>query len=187
MFSLVGINDDYGDGILTRDAVLVSTASLGFSGALAQGGIRPSLVDSRRPVLLLRKHKNQLQVVPGDIERSTLDALLPVIKRVAQLMALPRGWNSYDASPVSDSALRRTVEFLVEYVAVGFDLPVVVPTVHGGLQLEWHCNGVDIEVEVASDGHVAYFAEDDTMGEPVAVNLAGNEDRIKYWLTRTSR
>ena len=128
MPNLVGIDDDYGDDILARDAVLASMASSGFSGALAQGGIWPPLDDSRRPRLTLQRRRNQLRVVPVGVERSTLDALMPVMERLAELMSMPRGWNSYDANPISGTALRRTIEFLLEHVAFGIDHPAVVPT-----------------------------------------------------------
>ena len=62
------------------------------------------------------------------LDRSVLDALMPVIQRAIELTMLPRGWNSYDASPVSETALHRTLEFLLEYVTSGVDHPAVVPT-----------------------------------------------------------
>lgn len=120
------------------------------------------------------------------LDRSVLDALMPVIQRAIELTMLPRGWNSYDASPVSETALHRTLEFLLEYVTSGVDRPAVVPTARGGLQLEWHDNGVDVEVEMTPEGPVTFFAEDGTTGETDDVNLTGNEDRMRRWLTRAS-
>lgn len=111
---------------------------------------------------------------------------MPVIERVVELAELPGGWNSCDANPVSATALRRTLEFLLEHVTPGVDLPAVVPTVRGGLQLEWHNNGLDVEVEIASDGPVSLFMEDTTTGETTEMNLIGNEQRMRRWLTRAS-
>lgn len=186
MYSLVGVHDDSGDDMLTKGAVLPSMPWSGLTGALAQDAIWPASNDSRGPKLTLRRRGNQLEVVPTGIERAILDVVMPAIERMAELVALPRGWDSRNASPVSDAALRRTLEFLLEYVADGIDCPVVVPTVRGGLQLEWHNNGVDVEVEVAPDGLVSCFAEDRRSEEPVEVGLAGNEGRIRRWLKRAS-
>lgn len=183
---LVGVNDDYCDDVLTRDAVLVSTMSPDFSGALAQGGVWPLVADSRPPGLFLRRRRDQIRIVPVDVSRSTLETLMPVIERVIELAELPGGWNSYDANPVSATALRRTLEFLLEHVTPGVDHPSVVPTVRGGLQLEWHNNGLDVEVEIASDKLVSFFVEDTTTGETGEMNLSGNEERMRQWLTRAS-
>lgn len=181
--SFIGINDDDSDDILARDAVLMSTMSPDFSGVLAQGGVWPPAADSR---LILQRRGDRLLIVPVKVSRSVLETLRPVIERVAELVALPGGWNSYDASPVSATALHRTLEFLLEHVTPGVDRPDVVPTVRGGLQLEWHNNGLDVEVEIASDGPVSLFMEDTTTGETTEMKLIGNEQRMRRWLTRAS-
>lgn len=186
MHSLIGVNDDYGDDVLGRGAVLPTIPWPVLSGALAQDAVWPASIDLLGPRLTLQRRGNRLKVIPMGIERSILDVLMPVIERMAELVALPRGWDSRNASPVSDTALRRTIEFLLEHVADGIDCPVVVPTVHGGLQLEWHNNGVDVEVEVAPDGHVSCLAEDGSSEEPVELGLAGNEEWIRRWLKRAS-
>lgn len=111
---------------------------------------------------------------------------MPVIERVVELATLPGGWNSYDASPVSPTALHRTLKFLLEHVMPGVDHPSVVPTVRGGLQLEWHNNGLDIEVEIASDEPVSFFVENTRTGEISEMILTGNEERMRQWLTRAS-
>lgn len=58
----------------------------------------------------------------------------------AELASLSEGWDGYDAYPISDAAL-----------AVVRALHVV-PTCNGGIQIEWHANGWDVEVEVSKDG-----------------------------------
>ena len=35
--------------------------------------------------------------------------------------------------------------------------PTVVPTYEGGVQVEWHRNGVDLEIEISPDGNAEYF------------------------------
>ena len=35
--------------------------------------------------------------------------------------------------------------------------PSVVPTWDGGVQVEWHRNGVDLEIEISPDGNAEYF------------------------------
>lgn len=59
---------------------------------------------------------------------------------LASLSTLPDDWDGYGAATISDAAL-----------AVVRALHVV-PTVNGGVQIEWHANGWDVEVEVSKDG-----------------------------------
>ena len=108
------------------------------------------------------------------------------VGRAIELLQLPRGWNSHSAEPVSEEAFVRTVEFLSEYMVAGVAGPAVVPTVRGGLQLEWHRQGVDIEVEVGPEGSVSWCAEDRETGVEFEANLAGHEEAVRQWLKRTS-
>lgn len=118
--------------------------------------------------------------------REVPEGLLRALKRACELQQLPRGWNSHGAEPVSDAAFRQTIEFLTAYVVRDVAVPVLVPTVRGGLQLEWHRRGVDIEVEVNPDGSVSWCAEDRRSGEEVEAALAGHEETVRVWLRRAS-
>ena len=114
------------------------------------------------------------------------DALKPAVDRAIELLRLQRGWNSHNAQPVSETAVRRTIEFLMEYLVRGVAAPAVVPTVRGGVQLEWHRNGVDIEVEFSTGGDAVLFAEEGTTGERVEADVVGHESQVRQWLRRVS-
>ena len=118
--------------------------------------------------------------------RDLPEELLQALERACELQQLPRGWNSYGAEPVSDAAFRQTIEFLTTYVVRGIVGPVLVPTVRGGLQLEWHRRGVDIEVEVSPDGSVSWCAEDRQSRQEVEEVLIGQEESVRAWLRRAS-
>lgn len=62
--------------------------------------------------------------------------------------------------------------------------PVVVPTVRGGLQLEWHTQGVNVEVCVESPESVSFFAEHAGSEQAVELPLAGRERKLRAWLKR---
>ena len=73
----------------------------------------------------------------------TLGGLNPLTTDWAQvLLALPQGWDSYDASPICSIALETLGKF------------AIVPLSSGGVQLEVHRNGYDIEIEIGSDGAI---------------------------------
>lgn len=71
-------------------------------------------------------------------------------EKIAALAALEEGWDSYGAAPVTQAALD-----VVRCIAV-------VPTVNGGVQVEWHANGWEVEIEVDPDGEVRSVMVDKT-------------------------
>jgi hypothetical protein len=89
---------------------------------------------------------------------STLDALL-------DLLGLPPNWDSYGARPVHPAYVPAAVQLLGECMPRNLVEPTVVPTTSGGVQLEWHTFGIDLEVDLVSP-HMARIAfEDATTGE----------------------
>ena len=116
------------------------------------------------------------------------DPIQRTIRQAEKLLRLPRGWNSYCAKPISSDAVGKATAFLLRFDALVPNLaaPAVVPTVQGGLQLEWHGHGVDIEVEFGSGGPDSWSAEDEKALESLSAPLARHENAIRRWLNRVS-
>ena len=110
------------------------------------------------------------------------------IRRAATLVQLPNGWNSYGARPVSPKTVHHATWFLREAASLIPNLatPSVVPTVGGGLQLEWHVQGVDVEIEFSADGSASWCAEDRGSGAASEGPVMGHEDTVRQWLKRAS-
>ena len=70
--------------------------------------------------------------------------MAPLLKENWQerLLALEANWNSYGALPIAPSAVATVEQF------------ATVPTNHGGINLEIHRNGYDIEIEIGPDGKI---------------------------------
>ena len=172
---------DIGQGVLAKDAVLgqlTGTWTLGSPETLAGAFVKRTWQGApTRPArkIAIRARRRELS-----------EPLLRALDRAIELLQLPRGWNSHGAEPVSDAAFKRTVEFLTTYLVQGVADPVLVPTVRGGVQLEWHRRRVDIEVEVCPDGSVSWCADDPRTGEELETALAGQEETIRTWLRRAS-
>ncbi len=60
-----------------------------------------------------------------------------------EIEALPKGWDNYRGEPISAAALDAVASFSV------------VPCSHGGVQIEVHRDGFDIEIEIAADGRIS--------------------------------
>ena len=104
-------------------------------------------------------------------------------ERLAHLARLPAGWNSYKAVAISEDAIAAARELLARFPE-GTPIPCVVPTVRGGVQLEWHAGGVDIEVYVGVRGDLKFFAGNAESGEEFEGSAHGNEALLEQWISR---
>ena len=124
----------------------------------------------------------------GD-DLATASATLEVANRQAsELVQLPAGWDSHGAKPVSSEAARAATTLLAKAVSAAPNLaaPALVPTVRGGIQLEWHRQGVDLEIEFEPDGSGSWYAEDRETEETVERPLLKEDAALRRWLGRAS-
>lgn len=73
-----------------------------------------------------------------------------VVERLGQYLSYGENWNGYGENAITGQAVARTVRLLME-VAMDGPEPAVVPMSDGGIQIEWHYGGTEIEIEVPSD------------------------------------
>lgn len=86
--------------------------------------------------------------------------LREVLESIAELLSLDRGWDSYDSSPIDPDAAVEVVRILLDLArTIDLELPAIVPTARGGLQLEWQLPGVFVELEVSPGVQASYFVE----------------------------
>ena len=67
------------------------------------------------------------------------------------LKDLPSGWDSYKGKPITSASIAGAEKWLS--MVRGSD-PQITPTNSGGVQFEWHEQGIDFEVEIGHDGIV---------------------------------
>lgn len=61
---------------------------------------------------------------------------------------------------INDAALEHAEQFVAYAVERGVSRPAVVPCPDGSAQLEWHQDGIDVEVVVGNDGVQEVFYVD---------------------------
>lgn len=106
----------------------------------------------------------------GGAERCTIDnvvdrlreLLLARTPEVEQLLTLRENWDSYGAPKISHEAVEGA-KLLWSLLATE---PSFVPMSDGGVQMEWHNRGFDVELEISPDGKLADDAPE--VVEPVA-------------------
>ena len=133
-------------------------------------------------------HPTKVSARSGDIQLSVevygSTEQLPVwlqstVQGSADLLALPRGWDSYDAPKIELSAVRSALDLLFAILKPESPGPSVVPTVQGGVQLEWHIQGIDLEIRLDSPDKVEISCEDLHTGIEGEGSFPSDERRLR--------
>lgn len=69
-----------------------------------------------------------------------------VATRFAELLTLPTDWDGHGGGSVAARNVEAAGRFLARVMAASTPAPAIVPTSSGGLQLEWHRGGFDVEL-----------------------------------------
>ena len=91
--------------------------------------------------------------------------LVSTSDRVIELVRLPLGWDGHDGRPANFDVADFAVQFLLQTLELDGPAPLVVPLSYGGLQLEWHERGIDLEIEVEAPNRIFVSFEDRESGE----------------------
>jgi hypothetical protein len=91
---------------------------------------------------------------------------LDVLGRFKELSGLPANWDHHGAPPVEVADLAEALKTLSGVMALNTPTPAIVPISGGGLQLEWHRAGLDVEIVVGlGDEDGLYFHDKASGGE----------------------
>ncbi len=99
------------------------------------------------------------------------------IGQLEDLASLALGWDSYGAKPVAADMAMAAVRFLADVAVAspGVHEPSIVPLSDGGIQVEWHRCGIDLEVAFSDDEPGVYrvdHASDETAECPLSDALS---------------
>jgi hypothetical protein len=101
----------------------------------------------------------------GTLRASTPADLSPawladIQHQLQELLMLPENWNSYHARPITAAAVNAAGELLRNLAQADTPRPIVTPTVRGGVQLEWHTRGMDLDIELEGPEQFEVLFED---------------------------
>ena len=82
------------------------------------------------------------------------------VEQLTALISLSDDWDSYGAMAPSLEAIHTATKVISRIITDDMVVPAVVPGADGSIQLEWHVNGIDLEVEVLSDNSVYVYCVD---------------------------
>ncbi len=97
----------------------------------------------------------------GTLRASTLsEKMSPFLSRLTDLVRLPEKWDSYEARQIDRDVIVAALGVIHHSISLGAPAPSIVPTNNGGVQIEWHENGVDLEIDIISPHRFEVVFED---------------------------
>lgn len=97
------------------------------------------------------------------VEQPAAPWLRSAVERVEDLTALAVGWDGYQARSIDAGMALQVVSFLLDHAYLPVPEPSIVPLADGGIQIEWHEHGIDLEISF-SDHDAGVFVEDHETG-----------------------
>jgi len=96
------------------------------------------------------------------------------LEKLCKLAELPKGWDSYGSDPISPSCIQKAIEVLPKLVNENTPMPSIVPCSNGGVQIEWHTRGMDVEIEFTPKGRIEAFVKNLKTGEEWDADVTGD-------------
>jgi hypothetical protein len=108
---------------------------------------------------------------------------IEAIRKLFQLLALPRDWDSYGSPSPSEVAVTAAVRLILGIDLDYFVSPRVVPVSGGGVQLEWSVGSREVEIEINDECAAEYLKSH--RGKPIEEGQISLADfpRIRALLT----
>lgn len=108
-----------------------------------------------------------------------------VSSRYTHLLDLPNNWDGQGAHRISGDVFRFVIDIIYEiYGGRDKPNPQLVPLAYGGIQVEWHTEKGDLEVEVPRKLCFSLYFEDAKSGDVVESSGTNNFSQIENLLDR---
>lgn len=102
-------------------------------------------------------------------------------RRLAYLIRLPEGWDGHQGRPVVPT-IAEYAYHLMEALLLrpGVPMPSITPLSYGGLVLEWHRKGWDVEIEIDAPASHCVYTHDLASGAEEDFRLGYRLERLKH-------
>lgn len=96
-------------------------------------------------------------------------------QRLTEISHLSPGWDGHGAREMNADAVAFARQLLIQIASPGLPAPHVAPLANGGIQLEWHAKGIDMEIEITDPYEISGLYEDHVTGEEADLNVVGSD------------
>lgn len=103
--------------------------------------------------------------------------------RFRELFALPAGWDGYNGQPLSQDCYSFTLNILNRLWTNGVPPPSLVPGGDGSLQLEWHLNQFDLEIDVLGVYDVTAMRHNRRTGVTEEIEVQKDFSEVYRWIS----
>lgn len=141
------------------------------------------------PISLSEREFDSAEKMFGDGIGWTVSDLwfAPVRNSIRELLSLAADWDSYGASRVEPAFAASATTLLQTMMDAETPIPSIVPTASGGVQIEWHVNGIDLEVEVESTSRINVLYEDLRTGFSWETEFTSDLQKLRQVVATLSR
>lgn len=102
--------------------------------------------------------RNPMRVrLPEGLPHGATRSLMKAIQTLSHLRQLEPRWDGRSAEMLTDDACETAVRLLASLAIPAPPTAQLVPLTDGGVQLEWHAGGINVEIEVDPIGEVHAF------------------------------
>ena len=108
--------------------------------------------------------------------------LMPTVQSFGDLLQLPSNWDGYGAAQIQGQIARKAIQVLVEVMEHDAPAPSVVPLSDGGIQIEWHRLGRNLEIEFPADEPPGFYYYEDNSELESEGQVSRNYDRIQAYI-----
>lgn len=148
--------------------ILATSASAAYLDYFSKADRIP--VSALQPVLTQRQRtyysRGQAYTIEWQDYGQPLPAWFdPLMQGFIDLLTLPPDWNSYGSGQINPKLVHEAMNFVAGLLGAGSPPPRVVPLSSGGLQVEWHRKGIDLEVVFDRDAQPAFEYRDRVNGQ----------------------
>ena len=126
---------------------------------------------------------NNYQIDKTDFHNRILCELVDSIRDdIFRLTELSDGWDGHDGIPVKTEIAYFAIQIIKEIVCLNMPKPSVVPGSDGTLQLEWHKNGFDIEIDIFEPKKVIAERIDLVRKTESEINITDDFSKLSDWI-----
>jgi hypothetical protein len=109
---------------------------------------------------------------------------IPVLQGFANIATLAVGWDGSAAGEIGTATINRALRAIEQLLPQDAPAPSIVPIPDSGLQIEWHRNRRDLEIEFSPSGDVGFYYFDENNGEENEGPVGRNFVNVKKYLNR---